>query len=29
MTMPAHAVVLTLAVASSFALANLWLSRTR
>ena len=26
---PAHAVMLTLAVVSSFALANLWLSRTR
>ncbi|HTA18353.1 MAG TPA: response regulator [Polyangia bacterium] len=29
LTTPAHAVVLTIAIASSFALANLWLSRTR
>ncbi len=29
LTTPSHAVVLTIAVASSFALANLWLSRTR
>jgi CheY-like chemotaxis protein len=29
LTMPAHAVVLTLAVASSYALASHWLSRTR